>query len=67
MTAGRTGLPVVTVFSGKAPPFSGRKPPAIACTRLASALLARPITAFCSWIIAGTPSRVAASSGGTVG
>ncbi len=39
----------------------------MACTREASALLARPITAFCSWIIEGTPIEVADRSGGTVG
>ena len=53
-TAGRTGLPVTTVLA-LAPLSSGfRNPPAIASTRAASALLARPITAFCSWISVGT-------------
>ena len=43
------------------------KPVAIAVTRGASKRLARPITAFCSWIMVGMPRRLAASSGGTVG
>ncbi len=60
ITAGLTGLPVSTVLSPKAPAWSSRKPPAIALTRAASARLARPITAFCSWISVGTPRRVAA-------
>ena len=36
-------------------------------TRGASIRLARPITAFCSWITVGMPRSVAASSGGSVG
>jgi hypothetical protein len=66
-TSGRTGLPVITVLAACAPFPSGRKPPAIALTREASALLARPITAFCSWIMVGNPALEAASSGGIVG
>ena len=40
---------------------------AMAVTRGASRRLARPITAFCSWMIVGMPRSVAASTGGTVG
>ena len=48
------------VLAPAAPSFSGRKPPAMASTRDASARFARPITAFCSWISVGTLRRVAA-------
>jgi hypothetical protein len=57
MTEGRTGLPVTTMRLSLP---ASRKPPAIALARVASALLARPMTAFCSWIMVGTPRRVAA-------
>ena len=40
---------------------------AIAVTRGARNLLARPMTAFCSWITVGTRRNVAARSGGSVG
>ena len=40
---------------------------AMASTRDARNLLARPMTAFCSWISVGTLRSVAASTGGTVG
>jgi hypothetical protein len=59
ITAGRTGLPVTTILPAY-DPSAGRNPPAMASTRAASALLARPITAFCSWMTVGTPRRVAA-------
>ena len=45
----------------------GLKPVAMAVTRDASSRLARPITAFCSWITVGILRSVAASTGGTVG
>ena len=44
-----------------------RKPVAMAVTRPARKRLARPITAFCSWMMVGMPRSEAASSGGTVG
>jgi hypothetical protein len=59
-TAGRTGLPVTTVFVPYWPLPSGKKPPAMAAALAASARLARPITAFCSWMMVGTPRRPAA-------
>ena len=65
ITGGRTGLPVVTILPAHGP-SAFRNPPAIAVARPASSLLARPITAFCSWItVANAPA--ATKTGGTVG
>ena len=69
ITAGRTGLPVCVALAASAGSASSTpaKLVAIALTRGASSRLARPITAFCSWIRVGMPRSVAASTGGTVG
>ena len=67
-TAGRTGLPVCTIGVRTASvPRTPAKPVAIAVTRGARKPLARPSTAFCSWMMVGTRARAAASIGGTVG
>ena len=58
----RTGLPVVTAFVA-----APSKPMATIVARLASILLARPITALASWMTTGTLMPEAASTGGTVG
>ena len=48
-------------------PAVAANPVAICETRLASSRLARPSTAFCSWIAVGTPSWIAASIVGIEG
>src|SRR5712671_4796088 len=55
ITAGRKGLPVWVAFAASAasPASTPEKLVAIAVTRGASSLLARPITAFCSWMMVG--------------
>ena len=40
---------------------------AMAVTRGANSRLARPITAFASWMTVGTPRQAAARTGGSVG
>ena len=69
MTCGRTGLPVnVTLLCQSGLRFlRTRNPVAIAVTRGARNLLARPMTLFCSCKMVGTPHKLAARSGGTVG
>ena len=69
ITAGRTGLPVRVALAASAGSASSTpsKVVAIAVTRGASSRLARPITAFCSWMTVGIPAGSPPSSGGTVG
>ena len=69
ITAGRTGLPVRVALALSFPSRSSTpaKLVAMASTRGARNRLARPITAFCSWITVGILRSVAASTGGMVG
>ena len=69
ITAGRTGLPVRVALAASAGSASSTPPNevAIAVTCGASWRLARPITAFCSWMMVGILSTVAAPTGGRVG
>ena len=68
MTIGRTGLPVKLAFAASGPSsVMPGKLVAIALTRGASILFARPITALASWITVGILRNVAASIGGNVG
>ena len=68
-TAGRNGLPVDVALAASVGSAS-RTPAklvAIALTRGANSRLARPMTAFCSWMMVGIFRTLAATSGGTVG
>ncbi len=66
---GRTGLPTTTARAATlAGAFSKiGKAQATAVAREASRRLARPITAFCSWITVGRPVVKAASMAGSDG
>jgi len=67
MTSGRTGLPVKTVLAASS--FRSLatvlKAVAMRVTRGARKRLARPSTAFCSWMTVRAPVAVAASIAGT--
>ena len=69
ITAGRTGFPVGVALAASAGAASSTpgKLVAIALTRGARSLLARPMTAFCSWMMVGMRRHVAASTGASVG
>ena len=67
--AGRIGVPTVVALLASAGSRSSTpgSEVAIALTRPARNRLARPSTALASWMMLGTPSNLAAISGGSVG